>query len=144
MDLASLKTLVESKWNSWDIRGWGGFVLKEKLKKMKKESKAWKELLFGKIDLSIKKYEEIHNLDLFDDVFGLEEDEAARRSALMQDLSMDLKWKDDIIFQKSRAKWLAEGNCNSKLFHYFINKRNKNNEINDLWINDKWIDSVSA
>ncbi|KAL8457105.1 hypothetical protein ACS0TY_035083 [Phlomoides rotata] len=114
MDHPLLKTLVESKWDSWDIRGWED----------------------GKLDISIqKKKEDIHHLDLYDDVFGLEEEEAARRAALMQDLLSDLKWKNAIIFQKSRTKWIVEGDGNSKLFHSFVNRRYKKNEINGLWIN---------
>ncbi|KAL8541012.1 hypothetical protein ACS0TY_002337 [Phlomoides rotata] len=115
------------------------------MKNMKLEIKSWKDTSLGTLDHSIeRKKDEIHNLHLFDDTFGLDEDEVARRSTLMRDLLMDLKWKDASLFQKSRAKWIVEGDCNSKLFHSFINKCNKMNGINGVWSNERWIDSVKS
>ncbi|KAL8501198.1 hypothetical protein ACS0TY_020667 [Phlomoides rotata] len=110
---------------------------------MKLEIKTWKDNSLGNLDRSIeRKKEEIHNLDIFDDTFSLDEDDAGRRSTLMRDLLMDLKWKDASLFQKSRANWITEGDCNSKIFNSFINKRNKTNENNGVWNSGNWIDSV--
>ncbi|KAL8518745.1 hypothetical protein ACS0TY_009925 [Phlomoides rotata] len=93
---------------------------------MKAGIKIWKERIHGKLDYSIeKRKEEILQLDLLDDIFGLDEEESGRRSYLMKDLLVELRWKDASLFQKSRAKWLSEGDCNTKSFHSFINRRNK-------------------
>ncbi|KAL8503601.1 hypothetical protein ACS0TY_022363 [Phlomoides rotata] len=140
----SLKDLVQSSWNSENINGWGGFVVKEKLKRMKADIRIWKESINDKLDTSIKKRkEDFFQLDLLDDTFDLDEEESGRISDLMKDLFVDLKWKDAALFQKSRAKWVAEGDCNSKLFHSFINRRNKRNALHGLWVEDRWEDSVN-
>ncbi|KAL8478931.1 hypothetical protein ACS0TY_030718 [Phlomoides rotata] len=70
--------------------------------------------------------------------------ESARRLTLMKELLANLKWKDASLFQKSQAKWIAEGDCNSKLFHSFINKWNKSNEITDFWSEGRYIESVKG
>ncbi|KAL8461347.1 hypothetical protein ACS0TY_032722 [Phlomoides rotata] len=141
----SLKLLVESKLKAWNIHGWGGYMLKEKLKRMKAEIKTWKEQNFGKIDLSIeKRKDDIYCLDVIDDAFGFNTEKVNKRSDLINELLAELKWNDSSLFQKSCAKWIVDGDCNSKLFHSFINKRNKRNEIIGLWSNNSSIDSVSV
>ncbi|KAL8528574.1 hypothetical protein ACS0TY_006121 [Phlomoides rotata] len=123
----SLKSLMDNKWNSWNIQGWGGFILKEKLKRMKFEIKIWKEPVYGKLDCNIeKKKEEIFHLDLIDDVFSLYEEEMSKRANLFDELSVEMKWKDTNLFLKSREKWVKEGDCNSNYFtHLLIEGTNK-------------------
>ncbi|KAL8468927.1 hypothetical protein ACS0TY_031944 [Phlomoides rotata] len=64
--------LVEKKWNSYKLKGWSGYIIKEKLKLLKGDIKEWR-----------KKYEEAHEgkmenlkniieqLDALDDTLGL-------------------------------------------------------------------------
>lgn len=40
--------------------------------------------------------------------------------------------------QKSRIKWLKEGDMNTKFFHLMVNWRRKKNEIKGLFIEDIW------
>lgn len=72
----SFRLLVESKWNSYNVSGWGSFVLKEKLKRLKADLKGWRHNTFGDLDKSIKdKKAEIERLDILDDSFGQDEEE---------------------------------------------------------------------
>lgn len=65
----------------------GGFVVKEKLKLLKVELKKWKEEIFGCLDSSIEhKKLEIEQLDLIDDIFGLDSDEIEKKVVLMDEL----------------------------------------------------------
>lgn len=50
-----LKPFVEAKWKSFGVQGWGGYIVKEKLKLLKNELKAWREDVFGNLDSSIEK-----------------------------------------------------------------------------------------
>ncbi|KAL8503366.1 hypothetical protein ACS0TY_022197 [Phlomoides rotata] len=44
------RAMINSKWNSYDINGWGGYVLKEKLKKLKGDLKQWNNEVFGTLE----------------------------------------------------------------------------------------------
>lgn len=139
----SFKSLVDSKWNSYSISGWGSFVLKEKLKRLKGDLKEWRQLTFGDLDKSIDdKKAEIERLDILDDSFDLDEDEAKMREGIMEELINETSWREAQIFQKSRIKWIEEGDCNSTFFHKWVNMRNKRNEMQGILVNVVWLDSV--
>ncbi|KAL8470945.1 hypothetical protein ACS0TY_033497 [Phlomoides rotata] len=87
---------------------------------------------------------EIEKLDLVDDAFGLSEEESARRQEMMGELQKEASWNEKQLFQKSRIKWIEEGDLNSGFFHKWITKNNKRNELVGLWDNNVWIDSVSG
>ncbi|KAL8497556.1 hypothetical protein ACS0TY_021043 [Phlomoides rotata] len=48
------KAFVEEKWKSYAITGWGGFVLKEKLKRLKVDLKQWNMEEFGVLERRIE------------------------------------------------------------------------------------------
>lgn len=62
---------------------------------------------------------------------------------MVANLFRDLKRKDHFLVQKSRFKWLKEGDTNSRLFHNTINKRRKRNEIVGVHLNDLWYKEVA-
>lgn len=49
----------QGKWGSYEINGWGGYVLKEKLKCLKGDLKVWNKDVFGHIEnkISVKSQE---------------------------------------------------------------------------------------
>jgi len=53
-DMSGYKQFVKEKWQSLHIEGWGGYVLREKLKLIKVALKKWHSIhaknLLGKID----------------------------------------------------------------------------------------------
>lgn len=78
----------------------GCICAKEKLKLLKKELKIWQKEVFSKLDNSIEeKKVDIEKLDLLDDAFGLDEEEAARRNNIMEALIKDSSWKEAQHFQ---------------------------------------------
>lgn len=138
-------SFVEEKWRSFNIQGWGGYRLKEKLKKLKSELKIWKDEFIGNLDNSIEaKKGEIEQWDAIDDVFGLDEEEAEARATAMKNLQMEMGWREAQLFQKARIKWNLEGDLNSRFFHKWINCRLKHNAIEGILVNDSWINSVQG
>ncbi|KAL8519731.1 hypothetical protein ACS0TY_010607 [Phlomoides rotata] len=62
-----------SRWNSYSVTGWKSFVLKEKLKLLKRDLKVWSQETFGAIQHKMEtQRDDIDRLDRFDEVFGLE------------------------------------------------------------------------
>ncbi|KAL8535590.1 hypothetical protein ACS0TY_011283 [Phlomoides rotata] len=139
------KGLIEKVWSSSMKQGWAGFMIKEKLKEVKVELKAWSKVTFNGMDRRIEvKKEELEMLDILDDTFGLEEEEISGRQDLLGDLMMESSWKESQLLQKSKIKWLKEGDANSTFFHNWVKSRHKRNEIMGLWNNNTWVESVQG
>ncbi|GKV19246.1 hypothetical protein SLEP1_g29532 [Rubroshorea leprosula] len=134
---------VKKKWTSFDVRGWGGFRLKEKLKFLKKELKVWNKEVFGIIETQIEAAkEEIKKVDEKNDVGTLEETDIAKRIASFQELMEWTNARNNLLFQKARQQWLKEGDSNSKYFHNCVVRRRKQNELVGLLHNGVWVDRV--
>lgn len=74
------KKIVEDSWNSYDVEGWYWFRVKEKLKRLKDDLMKWNRDIFGSIDNKVEQLkQDIHELDMIDDTFGLEEEEVMCR-----------------------------------------------------------------
>ncbi|GLT65805.1 hypothetical protein SLA2020_382140 [Shorea laevis] len=144
MEHDEFAAFIQEKWNSYRIEGWECYRLKEKLKRMKNDLKQWTREVFGHID---KKMEDARNqikrLDQKDDDGDLIEAEVEERKNCFQELWEWSKARDNLLFQKSRQKWLQEGDANSKYFHGCIVRRRKLNGIEGIWKNDIWVEEVS-
>ncbi|XP_058741211.1 uncharacterized protein LOC131613570 [Vicia villosa] len=124
-------------------RGWGMFVLKEKFKRIKECLKEWHKNHCQNLEDRIKEEKEkLNRLEIRGESIGLTEEELIARSEIsskfhnLSNLNCSLQW------QRSRSKWLKEGDVNSKYFHSYINKRRKDNEILCLDINGRKVTEV--
>lgn len=114
------------KWNGYVIRGWEGYVIKEKIKLLKEDLKKWNKETFGDIGSSIEKYhQEIKILDTVDDVMGLDDGGITRRNELKALLYLEMKKKGSLLQQKSRSRWIRERDENTSFFHNCINRRSQ-------------------
>ncbi|KAL8557753.1 hypothetical protein ACS0TY_005021 [Phlomoides rotata] len=139
------KDFFESKWSSYQVHGWTAFRLKEKLKCLRNDLKVWNKEVFGEIDKNITDMQwEIEVWDRIDDTFGLEEGEVIARNKCSAELLRFSHWKENFMFQQSKMKWVLEGDVNSGYFHGWINKRRKVNEIDGLFFDEVWTNSVEG
>lgn len=133
--------MVEESWRADGIEGWGGFVLKEKIKRLKETLKNWNREHFNHLDQKISFLrKEIQILDTKDDADGLSIEEAARRMEHVAQLILHLNNKRSLLAQKANIRWLREGDTNIKTFHKAIKQRQITNGLLGLEINGEWIE----
>ncbi|MCI15671.1 RNA-directed DNA polymerase (Reverse transcriptase) [Trifolium medium] len=121
------------------------YVLKEKLKGLKATVKAWNRETYGVGDEKIEKLIcDISLLDLKGKLARLSDDEVERRKLLFAELWHLKKSKESMIIQRSKAKWLQEGDVNSRYFHACIKSRRKHNYIQALQTNEGWAENATG
>lgn len=69
--------------------------------------------------------------------------EVTIRKSKFEDLWRLLKAKDLLLLQRSRLRWLKEGDANSKFFHKCLKLRSSRNANKALRENDSWVVSPS-
>lgn len=83
----AFKGCVEDWWRNANVNGWMGFVLKEKLKRLKYHLKEWHKEEYGGLEAKIEKLkEEISVLDLKGEEILLNEGEVMIRKEKFGDL----------------------------------------------------------
>lgn len=133
------KEFVMKAWSGYQIVGWGGYIVKEKLKLLKEDLRQWNNLVFGSIEKKIESLKEkIQELDFINDALGLDEIEIIHRKECTTDLFRSMSLRNSLNAQKARKRWLQEGDLNSKFFHRTVNFRRKKNEIIGLNLNGQW------
>lgn len=121
--------------------GWGCFVLKEKLKRLRETLKTWNRTDFGNMDEKIKVFrEELQALDARDDEAGLEERDVIRRKEVAANLLLQLNNRKSLLSQKAKIRWIREGDVNSKVFHKAINCRRFRNGLTGIEVGGEWVE----
>ncbi|XP_045831189.1 uncharacterized protein LOC123922522 [Trifolium pratense] len=133
---------VESAWKSYDIRGKKAFVLKEKLKLLRESLKKWNKEVFGYLDLNIEKT--VSDINEFEGLLSSTNGDVdyLMLEGLNKDFWKQLHFKDSLLKQKSRSKWIKEGDSNTKIFHRTLKGRRRNNQLVALRDGDKWVQGV--
>jgi hypothetical protein len=134
--------LVETSWRSLQVEGWMSYVLKEKLKLLKAVIKEWNKVEYGKMEELIRNLiSSIRELDLRGEQGLLVTSEVEERKKHFGELWRILKSKDVLAAQRSRVRWLQEGDTNSKFFHGCLKARQRRNTISCLQVGDRWVDT---
>jgi hypothetical protein len=121
------------------------FVLKERLKGLKGVIKRWSKEVYGKPEEKKKRLvEEIKTLDVKSEVEGLTVEEVALRKCRFEELWVVLKSIDASTFQRSRSRWLKEGDSNTKYFHACIKSKSRRNTISALNTSLGWVEGPNG
>jgi exonuclease III len=135
------KEVVTKAWEDQHFEGWMGFILKERLKGLKGMIKDWHRVTYGVADEKKKHLTKaIMELDTKSETQGLVEEEVIEIKKLFEELWKILKSIDAMIFQRSRSKWLKEGDTNSRYFHSCIKTRNRRNKVVALRTPSGWVE----
>jgi hypothetical protein len=127
---------VRDWWGSFSFEGTPSFVLEKKLQALKGKIKEWNSEVFGDVGARTKAWaEEVKSLDSFEEIRGLSDEEKERRSRLVSDLEGSLLQEEICWRQKSRIRWLKEGDKCTKFFHQVANANRRNNSIDSLYVN---------
>jgi hypothetical protein len=142
-DIPGYRQFVISTWQSLHVDGWGGYVLKEKLKLMKTALKEWhanhSKNVPGRIEaLKVR----MGDLDCKGEDVGLSEDEVSEIHVLTSDIHSLSRMQTCIQWQQSRLLWLREGYANSKYFHSCLESRRRRNALTSILVDGQWVEGV--
>jgi hypothetical protein len=113
---------VKGWWDTFQFSGHPSFVLAKKLKALKWEIKRWNWEEFG--DVREKKkasIEELKMLDRTEETRHLTEEEKDRKRQVSRELEASLLLEEISWRQKSKIRWLKEGDKCTKFFHQVAN-----------------------
>lgn len=110
--------VVEQCWSEAYLQGWSAYVLFEKMKLLKSVLKVWSRDIFGGMDAKIQQLtDSIKELDFTNEATDLLPIEMERWKSMLDDLWAILKNKESLAYQRSRVRWINEGDANTKSFH---------------------------
>ncbi|PNX74096.1 cysteine-rich receptor-like protein kinase [Trifolium pratense] len=137
-------SFVTNLWGNLNITGKKAFVIKEKLKKLKEGLRVWNKEIFGILDLNIEKT--VNELNELEGMFASRGTvpNSVNSKVINQKFWELLNFKESLIKQKSRVKWIQEGDSNSRFFHASIKGRRRRNQLSILKKGDEWIHGVES
>jgi len=142
-DISGYGDFVKEKWQSFQVQGWSGFILKEKLKFLKESLWSWHLTHTLNIDSKIHDAQErLAVLDVRGEDISLADQDVAELHKLSADILALSKLQTSMQWQKSRVNWLKEGDENSKKIHCIMASRKRTNSIISLLVDGVSIDDV--
>ncbi|MCI22800.1 cysteine-rich receptor-like protein kinase, partial [Trifolium medium] len=113
-DVHGYNLFVREKWNSFQVDGWGGYVLKEKLKMIKAALKDLHKAHVQNLPSRIESLKDrLSVLDQKREEEVLSEDELVELHGVTADIHSLSRLNASISWQQSHSPWLKEGDANS-------------------------------
>lgn len=141
-DIPGYKNFVSSKWRSFKVEGWGGYVMIEKFKMIKAALREWHQKHTLNIPdkiLTVKNH--ISVLNEKGELSSLREEEMEELHGLFTKLHSLSRMHSSICWHQSRLNWLWEGDANSK-FHGTMSIRWRVNNISILDVGGVLVEGV--
>jgi hypothetical protein len=136
------KGVVARTWCEQSHNGWMARVFREKLKAVKEALKKWNDESYRVLEKNIPSLiSSIHDMEVLGEARDLSSEERLVWKQKCEQLWTLLKSKDCLEYQKSKAKWLKEGDTNSKYFHACVKGRKRTNSIVALKKEGGWIEN---
>uniref|UniRef100_A0A2N9IH31 Reverse transcriptase domain-containing protein n=1 Tax=Fagus sylvatica TaxID=28930 RepID=A0A2N9IH31_FAGSY len=127
---------VKDWWASYSFPGSPSQILASKLKALKVDLKQWNMNEFGNVHFKYQKLLlSLHELETLGESRVLSEAEKTERTRLISEIETTIYLEEICWRQKSRVKWLKEGDKNTKYFHTVANSHRRHNFIRQLSIN---------
>jgi len=143
-DTLGYNNFVREKWSSVQVQGWGGYVLKEKLKLIKVALKEWHDShtrnLQAKID-SLKNRQ--MTIDSNGEEAELSEEVLDELHGISTDIHSLSRLNTSICWQQSRLNWLCDGDANSKFYHSILAGRRRYNSLSSIMVNGEVVEGVN-
>ncbi|GLT28935.1 hypothetical protein SLA2020_038370 [Shorea laevis] len=136
---------VENIWKTTEVRGWKGYVCKEKFKHLRYNLKKWNTEVFGNFEHQIIEAEaKIREVDDKNEHTGVTEEDILSRREGFSELwaawhRREVAWK-----QKSKLDWVQQGDVNSKLFHRIASGNRARKLIRGIYKNGSWMEEPSG
>lgn len=129
-DFPGYSQFVRDNWRSFNVEGWGGFVLKEKLKLIKCKLKEWHQQHTRNLESRCTTVKErMSFLDTKGETSTLLEEEMSELIDLSASLHSLSRIQTSMCWQQARLKWLQEGDANTNFFNGVMSSRRRHNAI---------------
>lgn len=145
LQVDGFKELVEQWWRaSTPVGQKGGYCLLQKLKFVKGKMKLWAQARRGEEKVEEHAWlEELQSLHQLEEVGVLPQEQLLRMKGIKISLKKkalreEIQWK-----QRSRLRWLKEGDKNTKFIHHMASARRRKNYIHPLQVDGERIDNRS-
>ncbi|GAU16975.1 hypothetical protein TSUD_37330 [Trifolium subterraneum] len=143
-DIPGYQVFVKDRWKSIQVDGWGGYVLKEKLRMIKAALKDWHTTHAQNLPSRIESLKvRLSTLDQKGGEEVLSEAEIAELHGISTDIHSLSRMNASISWQQSRSLWLKEGDANSKYFHSVLAGRRRGNSISMLQADGVTLEGVN-
>lgn len=119
----------------------GGYVLKENIKRLKSRLKVWNKEQFRDTCKKVKQIqEELNKLEEETTDRQLSLQEVTSKKQLQEALWLAVQSHESLLRQKSKSRWIREGDCNSRYFHLVMNASRRNSLLKGIMIDGIWVD----